>query len=86
MITVFNRKELTITMDMSVQMRVRDILSANKIDYIIKTKNLYGASFAGSRRSYVGSLGTNADYMYEYKIFVRKDDFEKAKHLINATD
>lgn len=83
MITIFNRKELLITMDMGVQMNVRDILSANKIDYVIKTKNLYGSSFAGNRRSYVGSLGVNSDYMYEYKIYVRKCDFDKAKYLTN---
>lgn len=83
MITIFNRKELIITMDMGMQMNVRDVLSANKIDYVIKTKNLYCASFAGSRRSYVGSFGTDSNYMYEYKIYVRKCDFDKAKYLTN---
>ena len=40
MITVFNRKELLITMDMNKQAEVRDILSANKIPYVIKTTDL----------------------------------------------
>ena len=39
MITVFNRKELIVTMEMNRQAEVRDILSNNNIEYIIKTVN-----------------------------------------------
>ena len=40
MITVFNRKELIITMEMNRQAEVRDILSKNGLAYIVKTTNL----------------------------------------------
>ena len=39
MISIWNRRELIVTMEMKRQSEIRDILSQNKIDYIIKTKN-----------------------------------------------
>ena len=38
MITIFNRKELAITYSTNEQARIRDILTAEGIDYIIDTK------------------------------------------------
>ena len=49
MITVFNRKELIVTMEMNRQAEVRDILSKNNIEYIIKTVNLEAAPIFGNR-------------------------------------
>lgn len=40
MMTIFNRKELLMTMDLKKQADVREILSANHIPYVIKTTNL----------------------------------------------
>ena len=37
MITVFNRKELIVTMEMNRQAEVRDILSNNNIEYYSET-------------------------------------------------
>jgi len=82
MITIFNRKELVITMDMNRQSEVRDILSANGIEYAVKVTNLQSASAIGSTRGRVGSFGTNQDYSYEYKIFVRRKDYDNASGLI----
>ena len=82
MITVFNRKELIITMEMNRQAQVRDILSQNGIDYTVKTTNLQTAPIFGDRRGYTGSFGINPDYSYEYKIYVHKKDYEKAAALI----
>ncbi len=83
MITIFNRKELTITMSMEVQANIRNILSANHINYSIKTKNLQASPWYANSRSRTGSFGINSDYTYEYKIYVHKDDYEKAIKLIN---
>ena len=83
MITLFNRKELLITMDMSRQSNVRDILSANGIDYTIKVTNLQRASAVGNMRGRFGSFGINQDYSYEYKIYVHKEDYEYAFKLIS---
>ena len=78
MITIFNRKELLITTDMRRQGDVRDILSANGIDYTVRVINPQGAR---SRARY-GSFGVNSDYSYEYKIYVHKKDYEYALKLI----
>ena len=82
MITFFNRKELLITMDLNKQADVRSILSANSIPYVIKTTNLQSPQFAGSNRGRLGTLGVNQNYSYEYKIFVHKNDYDKALGLI----
>lgn len=82
MITVFNRKELIITMEMNRQAEVRNILSKNGINYTVKTKNLQTAPFLGNTRGRTGSFGIKPDYSYEYKIYVHKKDFEKAISLI----
>lgn len=82
MITLFNRKELAITSDIKRQNEIRDILAANDIDYIVKVKNLLGTEIVGTRRTNFGSFGINQDYSYEYKIYVLKDDYERAANLI----
>lgn len=82
MITVFNRKELIITMEMNRQAEVRNILSQNGIDYTVKTTNLQTAPLLGSRMGRTGSFGIKTDNSYEYKIYVHKKDFEKAVFLI----
>jgi hypothetical protein len=82
MITIFNRKELLITMDHNRQADVRNILSANNIPYVIKTTNLQSSQIAGSNRGRLGTFGVNQNYSYEYKIFVHKNDYDKALGLI----
>lgn len=83
MITIFNRKELCATFDMKEQTRVRSILADNKIDYSVKTTNRMSASpMAAGERNRAGAYGQSTDNMYEYQIFVRKSDYEKAKQLI----
>ena len=82
MITIFNRKELIITMEMKRQSEVRDILSQNGIDYTVKTTNLQATAVVGSQRGRTGNFGINQDYSYEYKIYVHKKDFERAVSLI----
>ena len=37
MFTLFNRKELLITMDITKLTRVKEVLTSNQIDYRIKT-------------------------------------------------
>lgn len=45
MITFFNRKQLIITYDMTLQSKIRDILVANNVDYTINPiMGLYGSS------------------------------------------
>lgn len=78
MITIFNRRELIVTMDMKRQSDIRNILADNHIDYVMKITNLQDAS----ARSHIGRFGINQDYSYEYKIFVHKNDYGRAEVLI----
>jgi len=58
MITIFNRKEVYLTYSMSEQVKVRDILSQNNIDYYVKTVNRMAPSlFTSGRRSRTGTFG-----------------------------
>ncbi len=82
MITIFNRKELLITLDMKVQANVRDLLAANGIAYKVKVTNLQSAAILDSSRARTGSFGMNQTVSYEYKIYVHRKDYENAKHLI----
>ncbi|MBQ8858097.1 MAG: hypothetical protein IJ024_08150 [Lachnospiraceae bacterium] len=80
MITIFNRKELILTYKMKEQGDVRMILSQNKIPYKITTRNIGDAH---SFRGHTGVLGLNTDLLYEYRIYVHKDDYDRAVVLIN---
>ena len=82
MLTIFNRKELLITLDMNRQATVRDILAANGISYTVKVTNRQNTSAIGRSRASVGSFGMNADLAYEYKIYVHKKDYDLALRLI----
>lgn len=83
MITIFNRRELTITMDMNRLSEIRRILESNNIDFTIITTNLQSSSLMGSSRGRTGSLGANLKQSYEYKIYTHKNDHDRAYHLIS---
>jgi len=83
MITIFNRKELLITLDMKLQANVRDILVANGIDYTVKVTNLENPTAIGNSRARVGSSGINQNLAYEYKIYVHKKNYNNALRLMN---
>ena len=82
MLTIFNRKELIVTMDIHRQAEIRDVLAQNDIDYTVKTKNLQNSGAFDSQRGRIGNMGINQDYSYEYKIYVHKKDYEAARELI----
>lgn len=81
MITIFNRKELFVTLSMDVQKKLREVLAENKIEYTVKTKNLQERTFSESRRAGTGSFGVNQAVNYEYQIYVRKEDYDQAQLL-----
>ena len=84
MITILNRKEVCVTFDMNRQAEVRDILQVNGIDYMVKVLNRKSPSPIGAgSRARTGSFGENLSLEYEYKIYVHKDDYEEALHLIH---
>lgn len=77
MITIFNRKELTITYSMEKEAKIRNLLSAHNIDYSISTLGNMMQNMTPSR------VGIRVDVPTEYRIFVKKKDYEKAVHLLN---
>lgn len=83
MITIFNRKELTVTFDISEQARIRTLLAAEGIDYSVKTVNRLSSSpvSAGSRVR-TGTYGQDTGAMIEYSIYVKKTDYERAVKAI----
>ena len=78
MIHIFNRKELLTTFSLEQQGKVRDILAANGIAYGIRVRSNTG----GVSRSRTVLPGTDMEMMYQYYIYVKRADFEKAKYLI----
>ena len=80
MLTLFNRRELITTFSMDAQAGIRGILSQNGIDYRVKTNSHPSGSCTRGR---TGSFGQNADYAYQYTIYVHRNDYEKAQYLIN---
>ncbi len=82
MLTVFNRQELIITMDMKRQAEIREILARNKIKYTVKSTNLQSPGFFNSDRTR-GVFGINQNCSIEYKIYVHRKDYDKAKWLIH---
>lgn len=83
MLTIFNRKELTVTFDLNEQARLRKVLAEEGIDYSVKTVNrLSASSFSSGSRVRTGTYGQNTDTMIEYVIYVKKADYERAKSAI----
>ena len=75
MIHLFNRKELLLTSSMERQARVRDMLAANKIPYLVRTSS----NISRSRRAIPGM---RMDLLYQYYIYVKRCDYEKANFLL----
>ena len=75
MIHLFNRKELLLTSSMERQARVRDVLAANNIPYLVRTSS-------NISRSRAVIPGMRMDMLYQYRIYVKRSDYEKAKFLI----
>ena len=83
MITNFNRRCLIATMDMKQQSDFRDKLIGAGIGYTIGTKNLQSSEWVGGgHRGRYGSMGIDQKYSYEYKIYVHKNDYERAVKAI----
>ena len=85
MIHLLNRKELLVTFKLEEQARVRDILAANGIDYRVKTVNRASPSpFSSGTRGRSGTFGLRTDAMYEYIIYVKKEDCDRAIRLVRG--
>ena len=77
MITIFNRKQVCLTHNMKQQGDVRRTLADVGIAYKVVTNPI---SSLRSRRG--GTIGPQAAFLYQYKIYVHKRDYEKAMHVL----
>ena len=69
---------------MKKQSEVRTTLQNHNIKYDVKINNLLSPSiFSRSGRTYIGSRGVDLTKSYEYKIYVKKSDYEEAVVLLN---
>lgn len=82
MITVFNRKRLFSSFSVKEQAQLREALVAHKIPYIVNAVNISGGFGRADVRASTGGAGLNMDYVYEYIIYVRKKDYERANALL----
>ena len=77
MIHLFNRKELYLTYDQKVLPGIENALRNGGIDYrLIANSHSHNGS---GRRTAIGSFHSDP---VEYKFYVRKVDYDKARHLI----
>ena len=70
------------TYSMEVQGKVRGVLAQNGVEYETRTRGNGGGIFGD--RHMAGSFGINQNYAYEYSIYVRREDFDKALYLIRS--
>lgn len=83
MITVMNRRELTITYSMERQAGIRESLNAHGINYQLKLVNRLRS---GSFRARMGSLGLNTEAMNEYVFYVHKNDYDRALAVVSGAE
>ena len=87
MITPFNRAELLITYDLNRLNQVRYALEGAGIDYTYRAKDLTSPAaldglFGGSSRGRTGTFGINHEARVEYKLYVRKDELDRARQFL----
>lgn len=76
---LFNKKDVYIGYSLEELLKVRGVLEKEGIKYIYKVIN-----HSDTTRSKFGSFGINMRYEKQYIVSVRKDDYEKAKYLVNS--
>jgi len=81
---MLNRKSVYIGHDMKQFSEIRNLLAEEGIDYKYKVKNQMGewSGEHGTIRSNMVMLGQDSSLDYEYEVFVHKDDYEKARRLV----
>ncbi len=84
MITVFNRKEICTTYDLEEQNKIKSILKENNISYDIVAKNMTSPTPVALGGKELATYGLDLSHCIEYKIYVKKQDFETAMYLIST--
>ena len=74
MITLFNRREVTVTHDLNQLNQIRSKLDANGIEHIVRSN--YNRTFSAGRSH--GVPNVKAEAAYEYGVYVHRTDHQKA--------
>lgn len=82
MIHIFNRKEILITYDLNVLYKAKDILFKNDIQCLTRSFNTTMGRGRGSPSIISYDFGIRHDFSVEYKVYVHRKDYEKAKYLV----
>jgi len=72
---IFSRREIYLTRSLDEVDRVTGCLVSNKIDYVIATNSMTNP---GRRH---GVPNVKIEYAYEYRIYVHKNDYDRAVYL-----
>lgn len=83
MITVFNRKEVLVTLDNQLYTDVVETLYSNNIKCTSKITNLLGDNLSRGIDGR-GNVGINYEHANEYKVYVHKKDYDLARFLIGG--
>jgi hypothetical protein len=76
MIMIFNRKEVKITRGMEERLEICNLLESNGIPTATRTNTMTNLG-----RSH-GIVGINADYAYEYRIYVHRNNYDAALNIL----
>lgn len=74
----FSWKELFMTFDVRAYDRLAQTLEKAGIPYRVKT---HYSGNANRRTGMIGSLGERPEFETQYRILVKKRDYERARHL-----
>ncbi len=81
---LFNKEDVYIGYSLEELSKVRGILKKEGIKYTYKVISRSGEwAGLGSKRGKFGNLGMKMDYEKQYVVSVKKNDYEKAKYLVN---
>lgn len=76
MITLFNRREVRITRSLEEEAKISGALQNAGIETRVLTNSMTNLG------RYRGGIGINPDFAYEYRIYVKKSDYEMAKYVL----
>ena len=79
-INIFNRKEIYITMDIQKFSSIVNLLERENIVYTCKTCNT-----SGIKSGTIQAIGLNHRSMFQYYIYVHKEDYKKALYVIHKS-
>lgn len=74
---IFNRREIFYARNMDDLYKACGKLSSGGVKYATKTNSILNSG------RYHGTPNIQADYSYQYRVYVHKRDFERAKFLLS---